>query len=836
MSDTRQRRVAYGPAVQVLVLWNFAVAQPLLDLLGRQAAFFTVRRSEPVDVLVLVGLLTLGFPGVLVGIETVAARIGRRPFAYVHAVLVAALVGALAVQPLARIEALPGILALGLAGAAGLAGVYALAHLRALQMMAAVLAPAPLLFAGLFLFGTPVREVVAAREEARAAWPGIGSETPVVMVVFDEFNGAWLLDESGRIDAGRYPNLAALSRRATWFRNATSVSDDTVFAVPAILTGRMPDPLARALPTYRNYPENLFTLLGGSYDLRVQESVARLCPEALCPETAPEPLAGRLRSLVLDLAVVYLHMALVPDLAAGLPVVSQSWKDFTGQDGDAAPAEGRQAAFARFVASIEATPRPPLYFLHILLPHTPWRYLPSGRPYEGLGDASYLEGRVPGEARWVGDEWLVTQAFQRYLVQVAMVDRLVGDLVAHLEAQGLYDRALVIITADHGLSFEPGGPLRAVTDRNLPDVASVPLLVKAPFQRDGVVSDRNVESIDILPTIADILGVEIPWRVDGRSALAPPEADRPVKTVIAAADGRVRRAHPGVPGRQASVARMHRLFGSGDLDGLYRIGRQRGLVGRPVSEVVGPGVSEVTASLDWPGLYEDVDPSGPLVPARIRGTLRTPGAARAPLDLAVAVNGTIEAVTRSSAFEDGTARFSALVPEHALVRGRNRIDVLVVAGPPGRPAVQPTRNTMPATYALLAAADGGLRIIASDDRSIPVVQGAVAGGADGSRQREDGMALVGWAAEVERGRPAQTILVFVDGEFQFATGTGTYRPDVARRYGRPALARSGFHLHLPATLFRDFRQADIRVFAVSRDGRASELPTVGVSLRRDAPR
>ena len=46
---------------------------------------------------------------------------------------------------------------------------------------------------------------------------------------------------------------------------------------------------------------------------------------------------------------------------------------------------------------------------------------------------------------------------QRHLLQLAYVDSLIGDLVQELKAQGIYDDALVVLTADHGISFEPGG-------------------------------------------------------------------------------------------------------------------------------------------------------------------------------------------------------------------------------------------------------------------------------------------------------------------------------------------------------------------------------------------
>ena len=63
---------------------------------------------------------------------------------------------------------------------------------------------------------------------------------PIVVVVFDQLPLISLLDRDGRIDGTLYPNFAALSRDAAWFRNASAVGDMTNWALPAILTGNYP--------------------------------------------------------------------------------------------------------------------------------------------------------------------------------------------------------------------------------------------------------------------------------------------------------------------------------------------------------------------------------------------------------------------------------------------------------------------------------------------------------------------------------------------------------------------------------------------------------------------
>src|SRR2546430_8556651 len=58
------------------------------------------------------------------------------------------------------------------------------------------------------------------------------------------------------------------------------------------------------------------------------------------------------------------------------------------------------------------------------------------------------------------------------------------------------------------------------------DLAPVPLFVKRPWQRGGAVDDGSARSIDIVPTIADALGIKVPWHLDGESLFARSEERR----------------------------------------------------------------------------------------------------------------------------------------------------------------------------------------------------------------------------------------------------------------------------------------------------------------------
>ncbi len=166
------------------------------------------------------------------------------------------------------------------------------------------------------------------------------------------------------------------------------------------------------------------------------------------------------------------------------------------------------AGFARAAAALDRRgSRPPLLFVHSTLPHSIWRYLPDGRSYPIEG----VENLGLSSKGWVGPQWQVDQGFQRHVLQVQYTDRLVGGLLDKLRARGLYDDAVIVLTADHGASFLKGTPRRPVSRENVGAIAPVPFFVKLPGQHEARVDDGAVRTIDVLPTIAKAGG--------GRAAL-----------------------------------------------------------------------------------------------------------------------------------------------------------------------------------------------------------------------------------------------------------------------------------------------------------------------------
>ncbi|MEQ4305867.1 sulfatase-like hydrolase/transferase [Plantactinospora sp. B6F1] len=677
-----EQRIELRALVEVVALCGLAIAQPLLDVTGKSPDFFLFHGADRWDILLLVTAYTVLPPLVLWGsgalLGLLARRVagrdrGRTVRAVLHTATLGLLLVVLAVQVGKHLTPVRGVPLVLLAAAVGAAGAYAYRRWQVTGQVFRFAALGPPVFVLLFVFTSSASAVllpgeraeaqVEAEVEAGASGDGT-AHPPVVMLVLDEFPLTSLLDDTGAIDARRYPNFARLAGESTWYRNATGVSGYTPYALPAMLTGRYPD--QQQAPHHSRYPDNLFTAFAGPYQIQAQESITQLCPPRLCPDRAAGSARGGLPTLLRESAT--LLEQIVSPSETGHRDPEDSYREITRREAGGAEAaaptdpqfrwgaldENQPARFADFLATLRPTARPTLHFLHLLLPHSPWNYLPSGIRY-GSPDG------MPND----GDGW-VELAHRRYLLQLGYTDRLLGETLRRLDETGLYDDALVVLTADHGVSFTPGVQGRGLgaVERAPGEVLWVPLFVKRPGQRAGAVDDRNWEHVDLLPTVADLAGVEVPWRTDGASAL---------RTTRAPGD----KHYYDQPGQPRTVP--------GDVFADVVAGRavpvlpaqpRPELIGRSVAELpTGPEAGSVTVRNRSD--FDHIDRSGGQLPALVYGTV--PDSVPNGTLLAVAVNGRIGAVAPVVAPDPGGQRFAALVSDESFfLPGRNTVDVFQV--------------------------------------------------------------------------------------------------------------------------------------------------------------
>jgi hypothetical protein len=459
--------------------------------------------------------------------------------------------------------------------------------------------------------------------------PRLGAGNPVVLILLDELPTASLMTADGqRIKRNRFPRIAEFADEATWYRDNVAGGDFTGWAVPSILTGNLSNRLK--LPTAQVFPTNLFTLFGPGRRVHSLETVTELCPVEICPDG---------------------HQGEAPDAKfANEFVKSKYYRLDPVQIND-------------WISRIPAGPDT-LSFVHLELPHLPLRYLPDGRTYPGR---SLLMPNDMLVKHWTAGPAAVSFIQQRHLMQAGYADLLVGRILDKIRQNGDFENAMIVLTADHGVSYDPSDLRRDATETNIGATVNPPLIIKYPGQTNGFVSTASTQSIDILPTIADALGAEIP-PTEGRP-VGESGPDR-VMTVSKDLMSQITLTTEQMRQDRAQVlATEYQRFGKLDL---WRLGPRSKLFGRHPGRV--PWQPGVKVKIEASAALRRADHSRSRVPALVGGWVKgmAPGKV-----IALSWNGRIVATTRTF-LHLGKVRFGAMVRPSVMVRGKNRVKVFAV--------------------------------------------------------------------------------------------------------------------------------------------------------------
>ncbi len=117
---------------------------------------------------------------------------------------------------------------------------------------------------------------------------------------------------------------------------------------------------------------------------------------------------------------------------------------------------------------------------------------------------------------WYPDTPLTRKDWALGLESAQTSDRDIGDIVARLKKEGVYDNTIIVITADHGVALPRGKQF--IYDEGL----QIPLIIRWPSRlAAGRVSEELVSNLDIVPTILDLAGMPRPTYLQGRSLVDP---------------------------------------------------------------------------------------------------------------------------------------------------------------------------------------------------------------------------------------------------------------------------------------------------------------------------
>jgi Sulfatase len=696
-------------------LTALAIAHPVLDVFGRAPEVFVEARANPLDIWVFAFAVVVGPPLLLFGLELAAGvGFGARMQRAAHVGFSAALVGLFVVRAL-RI-AVGWTSALLLVATIVLAVGFSVASLRFVRFRqwVAFTAVAPLVFVGGFVLGSPAGDLAFGQDgsEAVVAEPSDATRRPIVLLVLDELPLRSLLTIEGEIDAERFPGFGTLAAESTWYRNATSVATYTHNAVPAILTGRYPMSVEVAA-TVGNHRDNIFRLLAGTYRLNVTEPQTNLCAVRRCdpftsdnrpPESdgatrsrQPEAQPRRdpaWQSLIGDAIGRYREMVALHDVdpipsvrperlattssSTPNPSPSPSPTDAILDDevAQAEPPSVQPERFASWIDRIDGATEPPQFsMMHVTLPHNPW-FLDSNGTRYAVGEGSDLAGGASG--RWSRDAGAAITARQRHLLQLRYVDGLITALRARLVELDVWSTATVIVTADHGAGFEPGGVFRIWDRAAQSDLVDVPLFVHGPDFTAGKRDDTPVQAVDIAPTIAGVASIRAPWTVDGFDLRSLPDSPRTTHLYGSTPDyGKYELIRLDVRDNLESLldaARSDGDDGGGDLD-VLRSGPSGDRIGTPLAVVEFAPATEGTARLRSPEAL-DFAPDDGVVAALVIGRVDAPDAT-AGTTIVLSVDGTIAATASTFRTDGGSIEFSALLPPEWMTRGSQQVRAFV---------------------------------------------------------------------------------------------------------------------------------------------------------------
>ncbi len=361
----------------------------------------------------------------------------------------------------------------------------------------------------------PRVETAEPADRPAASAPRLPQGTNVVVILLDAATRKYFGVYGGDPDAT--PAVDALAAESLIFDSAFANGSYTLASMGSLFTSRLPNEHGLLAEGDRVAP-GLPTLAGSLADAGYATAVF-----------AGSPYVSREYELARGFRDAFALFA----------------RDGSGRRG-VARADEFQEPVARWIA--DKRDQPFFAFVHYVQPHEPYD---AGSPdlyrldssYDGPITGSQEEMRriFRGEVALHDDD--VRYIRQLYAGNLRYADRAVGRLVDELRRQGLLERTVVVVTADHGeLLGERGtfGHGHSV-EREL---IETPLIVRLPGAQNRHGRRRlQVSGVDLMPTLLETLGVPPPSGLRGRNFLDPNAGLTPAwpRSIVSVAGGRVGR-------------------------------------------------------------------------------------------------------------------------------------------------------------------------------------------------------------------------------------------------------------------------------------------------------
>ena len=175
--------------------------------------------------------------------------------------------------------------------------------------------------------------------------------------------------------------------------------------------------------------------------------------------------------------------------------------------------------------------RPLALYVHSSDPHNP--YLPPEEYRQRFApDSDDLVKEILAhrkKERWDPNEDTIRKLKDLYDGEIAFNDHEFGRLLAHLSAREKCKAVLLVYVSDHGDEFFEHGQWAHGHNLHL-GTLNVPLIVRFPGDSPAQRIGQPVQHADLLPTLLEYLGLEVPDTIQGRSLMpliASPESPAP---------------------------------------------------------------------------------------------------------------------------------------------------------------------------------------------------------------------------------------------------------------------------------------------------------------------
>jgi arylsulfatase A-like enzyme len=379
--------------------------------------------------------------------------------------------------------------------------------------------------AALILFEFAVSLTILA---VKAAPAGSRPKTNILLVTFDALSAEDLSLYGYKLPTT--PNIDSFASKSSVFTNYYSISTFTTPGVAAMLTGRYPSENGVFQLQGRLRPESAsktlpHVLRGAGY--ATAGFFSNPFAHYLARQTAgdfnllPEPVYQDGGSQRLWKATLPLHQ----NTGIGSRVdeyhdLTNEWNSIFQLPLDLPERYTAAASFREARELLRQLPDGFFLWVHVMTPHDP--YLPDpadlGRflPVKEMDaftddDEAALKPHYPASK-----QALVTRRRLIYDEFIATADRAFGSFLTDLERSGKLRDTAVIVSADHGESFE-GGVYEHESSYLTRPMIHVPLIIRTPGQQEKRVIKVTADQTALAPTIAELAGLPRPDGMRGRS-------------------------------------------------------------------------------------------------------------------------------------------------------------------------------------------------------------------------------------------------------------------------------------------------------------------------------